>query len=66
MRDYADEDLRAAIAGVRQALEPLRAVAAAIDWQEPIRDRILEQVRVIEDACAELDRIEEDASQELL
>ena len=64
--EYTDEALRDAIAGVRGGVRALRDVAAAIDWQEPIRDRILEQVDVIEAACAELDRIEDHGSQELL
>ena len=64
--EYADEALRDAIGRVRAGVRALRDVADAIDWQEPIRDRIVEQIEVIEAACAELERIEGDASQELL
>ena len=64
--EYTDEALRDGIARVRAGVRALREVADAIDWQEPIRDRVLEQVDVIEAACAELDRIEDDGSQELL
>ena len=64
--EYTDEALRDAIAQVRAGVCALREVAEAIDWQEPIRDRVLEQADVISAACDELARIEDDASQELL
>ena len=64
--EYTDEALLDAIARVRSGVRALREVADAIDRQEPIRDRIVEQIEAIEAACAELERIEDDASQELL
>ena len=66
MSDYTDEALREAIDGLRAALVRLGAVRDAIDWQEPVRDRIDQQVHVVEGAVAELERVYDDATQELL
>ena len=63
---YTDEGFADAIAGLRAAREELARVRDAIDWNEPIRDRIDEQLAIVARAANELDRILDGASQELL
>jgi hypothetical protein len=64
--EYTDEGFRAAVEGARRALDPLRDIAEAVDWQEPVRNRIDAELDRIERSLDELERVLEDATQELL
>ena len=66
MSDYTDGALREAIEALRAGLVRLERVRDAIDSREPVRDRIDQQLRVVDGAVAELERVYEDATQELL
>ncbi len=66
MSAYTDEAFREAIEALRAGLARLARVRDAIDWQEPIRERVDEQLRVVDGALADLARVYEDATQELL
>lgn len=64
--DYSDELFGEAIDALRNATAALAGVGAAIDCSEPLRRRLDEQLAVIDGALDELDRILDDARDELL
>jgi hypothetical protein len=64
--DYTDEALREAVAQVRAATASLARLARAIDAQEPIRRRLDTQTEILVGVVAELERILDDAIDELL
>jgi hypothetical protein len=61
-----DAELQRAIDRLREAVEPLRTVAASIGWPEPVRDRVDRQIRTIEEALAVLERIHDENHDELV
>jgi hypothetical protein len=64
--DYTDEALREAIAQVRSGTAAVGRLARAIDAQEPIRRRLDAQTEILVGVVAELERILDDAIDELL
>ena len=66
MIDYTDEALRDAIAQVRRGAVAVARVAEAIDPQEPLRERLDSQAAVLAGVLVELERILEEAVDELL
>ena len=66
MSAYTDEAFADAIRALRAAVEDLARIRDAIDWNEPIREGIEEQLRSLERVADELERILEAASQELI
>jgi phage shock protein A len=64
--EYTNEALREAIAQVRAGHAAVMRVAQTIDTQEPLRRRLDAQAALLADAVAELDRILDEAIDELL
>lgn len=64
--DYSDDVFGEAIDALRSATAALSRVGGAIGWAEPVRRRFDEQLRVIAGALDELDRILDEAREELL
>jgi len=64
--DSFDELFGEAIDALRNATAALAGVGAAIGWAEPVRRRLDAQLVVIDGALDELDRILDDAREELL
>ena len=64
--DYTDEALREAIAQVRAGPAAVARLAHAIDAQEPLRRRLDAQTEILVGVVAELERIVDDAVDELL
>ena len=64
--DSTNEPFGEAIDALRYATAALGGVGAAIDWSEPLRRRLEEQLAVIDGALDELDRILDEAREELL
>jgi hypothetical protein len=63
---YTDDDFAAAITALRDATHLLGRVRDAIGWPEPIRERLEQQLVILEASLVELDRTLDDARDELL
>jgi hypothetical protein len=66
VNDYTDDAFADALRELGTALRRLEGVRDSLDANEPLRDRIDDQLREMAAACAELERLLDEASQELL
>ena len=66
MSDYTDEAFGEALRVLGSAIAQLRSIRDSLDWNEPLRGRIDERVRALSAEADLLERLFDEATQELL